>query len=234
MTSLALDPSVKHSVACDVSSLKHHKRLLYTVAAAASTVFATLAYNVLAKGPFVTLDASIASTLHAHATPAVTQAMLLITHAHDPIAIDAYCVVAALIFARVRQWIWACAFLLVVPGGLLINGLIKRVFERARPVFDDPLMSLATFSFPSGHTAGATLLYGMVTAYVITTSPRFSLRCACLAFCAFMITLVGLSRIYLGVHYLSDILGAAAWSIAFLALCMTAVLSLNPARGAPH
>jgi undecaprenyl-diphosphatase len=200
---------------------------------AAVCLFALIAYNAVRVGPLVQLDTSVASWLHAHATPTLTQVMLLVSHAHDPIFIDAYSLVVAIILARRREWFWIVGLAAAAPGGLLLNGLIKRLFERARPSFDDPLLTLTTFSFPSGHTAGAMLFYGTLSAYVLSRAHSSRVRDAALALWFLMVIVVGFSRMYLGVHYLSDVLGGATWSLAWLTLCLIGVRTLQQHAQSP-
>jgi undecaprenyl-diphosphatase len=200
---------------------------------AAVCLFALIAYNAVRVGPLVQLDTSVASWLHAHATPTLTQVMLLVSHAHDPIFIDAYSLVVAIVLARRREWFWIVGLAAAAPGGLLLNGLIKRLFERARPSFDDPLLTLTTFSFPSGHTAGAMLFYGTLSAYVLSRAHSSRVRDAALALWFLMVIVVGFSRMYLGVHYLSDVLGGATWSLAWLTLCLIGVRTLQQRAQSP-
>lgn len=115
---------------------------------------------------------------------------------------------------------------------MLLNVLLKHIFQRARPSFDEPLLTLATYSFPSGHTAAATLLYGVMAAYLVRTC--LGLRrpllvglavATAVVMAATMVALVGVSRLYLGVHYLSDIVAATASSTGWLAITLTSVVT---------
>jgi membrane-associated phospholipid phosphatase len=205
----------------------YQKRWAWAVFISAACLFALIAYNVVRAGPLLHLDVSVASWLHAHGTPTLTQVMLFVTHAHDPVAIDAYSLIVAIVLARRREWSWIVGLAAAAPGGLLLNGLIKRLFERARPSFDDPLLTLTTFSFPSGHTAGAMLFYGTLSAYLLSRAHSLRVRNASLALWFLMVLIVGFSRMYLGVHYLSDVLGGAAWSLAWLTLCLIGVRTLQ-------
>ena len=111
---------------------------------------------------------------------------------------------------------------LAVPLGMLLNVLLKNIFQRARPSFEHPLLTLTTYSFPSGHAAAATLLYGVLGAYLVCTCKGWRRALAgCLAVA--MVALVGLSRIYLGAHYLSDVAAAVASSVGWLAIVFTSV-----------
>src|SRR4029079_36567 len=60
------------------------------------------------------------------------------------------------------------ALVVWVGGGLTLNVLMKLAFHRARPVLDDPLLTLTSYSFPSGHVAGSTLMYGLIVAWTFT------------------------------------------------------------------
>jgi undecaprenyl-diphosphatase len=67
-----------------------------------------------------------------------------------------------------REWYWMLTLALAVGGGEALNVLLKHAYERARPVFDDPVVELMTYSFPSGHTAGAVLFYGVLAAFLVS------------------------------------------------------------------
>jgi undecaprenyl-diphosphatase len=92
------------------------------------------------------------------------------------------------------------------------------------------LLTLTTYSFPSGHTAAATVFYGLVACYLVRRVPGGPKRAAVIAACCLMVMLVALSRMYLGVHYLSDVLAASAEGVAWLAVCITAVSTLQRRR----
>jgi len=117
-----------------------------------------------------------------------------------------------------------------VPGGMLLNVALKHAFRRIRPSFDDPLLSLVTYSFPSGHTAAATVFYGLLACYLVRRTQAWRVRVLIVAGAVAMVMLVALSRMYLGVHYLSDVLAAAAEGAAWLAICVTAVSTLHRRR----
>ena len=127
-----------------------------------------------------------------------------------------------------RQWYGLLALVLVVPGGLLLNFLLKIVFARARPNWGD--VDLIGYSFPSGHTMSATLFYGLLGAFVVFAVKSWWWRAIAIAPAFMIIGAVGFSRIYLGAHYVSDVIAAFAAGAAWLAICLTAVETLRRHR----
>jgi membrane-associated phospholipid phosphatase len=205
------------------------KILAYATIAAAACVFALIAGNIAAGDPLAALDLHVTSWLGAHRTPALTLLMLAVTHTQAPLPICAYASIMAVVLYRKSQRRWLLALALAVPAGLTINVLLKYLFRRSRPVPDEPLMTLATYGFPSGHTAGATLFYGVLTAYVVSQTRSTRVRTAAVLGWVCTVALVAFSRVYLGVHYLTDVVAAAAWSGAWLGVCLL-VASRTPLR----
>ena len=186
-------------------------------------IFGNIAEDVATADEITVLDVQLSQWFHSRATPPLTRAVLFFTHLHSTVGIIALSSLLALYWLRAKAWDWLLTLVLTVPVGMLLNVLLKNIFQRVRPVFDVPLLTLNTYSFPSGHAAGATLFYGILAAWFIgrATSWRWRVFIALLA--ALMVALVGLSRIYLGVHYLSDVLAAMAASSCWLAFSLTAV-----------
>lgn len=171
-------------------------------------------------------DLPLSAWFHANPNPAVTQLMLLITHWHSTTGVLAMSAVLGIALWRWHRPWWLLALLLSVPGGLLLNVAVKNLVQRARPHFDDPVLTLSTYSFPSGHTAGATLFYGFLTALVFTHPAARRWRGPMLAVAVAMVALVGLSRIYLGLHYFTDVVGAIVEGLLWLGLCLAGVQAL--------
>jgi undecaprenyl-diphosphatase len=189
----------------------------------AGCIFLAIAWSVSSRMPLVTLDAKVAAWLHAHAAPGLTSFMLAVSYANSTVAIGVWGVILALVLARMREWYWMLTVALSVAGGLALNVLLKHAFERARPHFDDPFVSLDTYSFPSGHAAAATVFYGVLAAFLASRYREKRLRALIVIGAIAAVMVVAFSRIYLGAHYLSDVVAAAAASTAWLALCLTSV-----------
>lgn len=168
-------------------------------------------------------DARVALWLHVHGQPWLTQSMLLVAHLHDNPPVLGYSVVLAYCAFKKRERQWLLNIVLVVPGGMLLNVALKHLFHRARPHFADPLVQLSTYSFPSGHAVAATVFYGVLAAYLFCHGRTRRARGAGIALAVPMIVLVGFSRLYLGAHFLSDVLAGLVVGLLWLALCLIAV-----------
>jgi membrane-associated phospholipid phosphatase len=186
----------------------------------AGVIFLAIAWNIVNPTPLVILDAKLAAWLHAHSAPWLTAFLLAVTHLNSTLAISAWSMLFATVLARMREWYWILTLALAVTGGLVLNMLLKLVYQRARPQFDDPLLTLTTYSFPSGHTAGAVVFYGVLAAFLVSRFYDRRLRAACVIGAIVAIVLVAFSRLYLGAHYLSDVVAAACSSTAWLVLCL--------------
>ena len=190
---------------------------------AAASLFAAIAVAVKSGQRLVALDNEIAGWMHRHATLALTAWMRAVTDLHSTFAVACYAAAIALYQAWRRQWRWVATLVTCVGGVLALNVLLKNAFHRARPVFDDPLLTLATYSFPSGHVAGSTVLYGLFVIWVFGRTPRLHWRMLAVDGALLIVALVALSRMVLGVHYLSDVGAAFAEGVAWLALCLSVI-----------
>jgi membrane-associated phospholipid phosphatase len=197
---------------------------------AAAWLFGGIAEDVVNNESLTVLDVKIAQWFHAHASAGMTQVMLFITNVHGMAGGPILALALAAWFYFSRQHYWLITTLIALPGGMLLNVLLKYVFHRARPSFDNPLLTVPFYSFPSGHTANAALLYGLLACWLWMHHRGRGARVAIVVCACLMIALVGTSRMYLGVHYLSDVMAATAEACAWLAICITAISTLRRRR----
>lgn len=176
------------------------------------------------------LDSDVAYWLHRHPQDLLTQVLLLLTSAHGVAGATALSLAVAAFLLKEKHWYWLLALALTVPGGMLLNALLKHSYQRVRPRFDNPLLTLGSYSFPSGHTANATLFYGFLAAFLVSRVRDWRWRGLIIALALGMIALVGFSRMYLGVHYLSDVVAAFVVMLAWLAVCLYSVDALRRRR----
>jgi len=203
-----------------------------TIIVLASWWFGGVAQDVLARDPLVIVDQKIAVWFHEHATGTVTQMAIYITSIGSVAFLGGASLATAMFFLWRRDWHRLLTLALAMGGGSLLNLLLKYIFHRERPIFEHPIVTLASYSFPSGHAMGATLFYGLAAIVIATYLASWRGRVLVFFSAFFLILLIGLTRIYLGVHYLSDVMGAAAAGLAWLAFCVTAVDTLQTRRTA--
>jgi membrane-associated phospholipid phosphatase len=197
------------------------RRLGLIILASAAMLFALIAENVVNGGALTIVDLEVAQWLHAHSTTLLTQCLLVITHLHDPWVLSPVAVMITLYYLWRKRWDAALALLFVVQGAMLLNLLAKQAFQRPRPTFDDPLVTLVTYSFPSGHVVSSTVFYGTLAALLISQKPAHHRAVYIFPVAFAMVILVAFSRMYLGAHYLSDVLAAFLEAVIWIALCLT-------------
>lgn len=196
----------------------------------AAWLFGAIAEDVTTGDRLTLLDAQVAQWLHQRATPALTALMLVVTQLHSTIAMSCYAAAAAVFLYTRHEWRRLVTVFVCMAGGMTLNVLMKLAFHRARPVLEHPLLTLSSYSFPSGHVAASTLFYGLCVAGVYTRTRRPLWRGLALLVSIVAVSLVALSRMYLGVHYLSDVMAAAVEGCAWLAVCITAISTLRRRR----
>ncbi|WP_368737962.1 phosphatase PAP2 family protein [Massilia sp. CCM 8734] len=232
---IKVPPRVRSFVAARLSpegELGLHVTIGVILMMVAAAVFGNLAADVVSHDDITELDAFLADWFHSHKNSVWTNPMLFITHTHDVLGVSIMASVLGLYFYLKKARYWLICLVLAVPGGQLLNVLLKTIFQRARPSFDEPLLTLATYSFPSGHTLGATVFYGVLAAYLVCVAPRWKVRIGVVLGACAMVALVALSRVYLGAHYLSDVLGAMVEGCGWLAVCITSCSTLRRRRAA--
>ncbi|MDX6576843.1 MAG: hypothetical protein QOE96_2796 [Blastocatellia bacterium] len=194
---------------------------------AAACVFGAIAEDVVTNDPLTLVDARFSAWLHNHSVAWLTRILFLITSLHSTLGVTLMTLgVSAYLWIK-RLRVWVLMLTVAVFGGMALNVLLKHVFVRPRPLFENPLLTLTTYSFPSGHTLMATVFYGTLCALVWTRSRRWLWRALAIGVAGVMILLVGFSRIYLGVHYLSDVLAAIAEGLAWLGFCFISVAEVK-------
>jgi membrane-associated phospholipid phosphatase len=194
----------------------------FAVIVSGAWVFAELAEKLGTDGSMGRADQALADSLRTQLPPAALQVFALLTRLADTSTVTGVCtLVAVLLVLRGRRWL-ALAWVLAVAGNGVLNTTLKQVFARVRPVHDDGLVMAHGFSFPSGHSSGSVVLYGML-AYVLCrfVPPRWHLPLV-LAAVALAFS-VGVSRVFLRVHFASDVLAGFASGTAWLVVCITSI-----------
>ena len=197
--------------------------------------FAELAGHVR-SGSTQMFDDAILRWLGAHRTPWLTATMLEITALGTGTVVMMTVLVAGM-FLWLTQHRHSAALLgVATAGGLVLNNLLKMGFDRPRPVIIDWGVTAISSSFPSGHAMNAVIVYGTVAYLAARLQTRHRMRVLTLSVAALIILLVCGSRLYLGVHYPSDVLAGLTIGLAWAAFCMATLeaLQLYAKRNAPE
>ena len=150
-------------------------------------------------------------------------AFVVLTELHGTAGILSLAAVCAACLWRTRWRPMWPLLMASVPGGLLLNTAVKQAVQRVRPDWGYAYEAIASYSFPSGHTAGASVFYGFWLLLLWPSLHSRLARAALLMAVVAMVVLVACSRIALGVHYLSDCIAAACEAAIWLAVCRAGV-----------
>jgi undecaprenyl-diphosphatase len=178
--------------------------------------FGLLLQQVLRSGRLTHLDLSLARTLHRHVHGRFAADVLqTVSFLGKPVFLTAVVGVASAIVLRNGARRLAVFLVVTSLGGGIVDSLVKLAVNRDRPDLPDPIAHAAGKSFPSGHAMSSLIVYGAVVLVLLPlAAPRA--RHAVVAGVAVMLVAIGISRLALGVHYLSDVLGGWALGAAWL------------------
>ena len=140
----------------------------------------------------------------------------------------AFITLAGILYLLLRRRLRTALFLFVaISGGQLLSSLLKLGFDRPRPDLVPHGMHVYTASFPSGHAMMTAIVYLTLAALLARSESRRRLKTFLLLLAATVTLLVGISRVYLGVHWPSDVLGGWMIGSAWAAGCWTLVVLLQ-------
>jgi membrane-associated phospholipid phosphatase len=163
------------------------------------------------------LDEVVRQAVHQHSSPTLTRIMIAASRYGGPSWLVPIGVALALLFL-IRGWPRGALLIAVtLAGAALLNGMLKQTFARARPVafFDYPLPT--SLSFPSGHAFFAASFFGGLAVLVSSRVRSMGARVAMWALAGGLILLIGSSRVYLGVHYPSDVVAGYSAAVIWVA-----------------
>ena len=167
--------------------------------------FGALAESVITKDSIVRLDQAVAAILRYLATPDVTTFFLAVTALGSGEVLVVLGLVVTAVYGLRRRWLYVGTWLAALTGGVLLNRLLKELFARSRPSFLDPLLVETGYSFPSGHAMLSLTAYGMLAYFAVLGLRTRRASTAAISGTLLLVLLIGFSRMYLGVHYFSDV-----------------------------
>ena len=171
--------------------------------------------DLVAKDPLATLDIRLHNLMPLFRTPAMTQLMLVFTGLGSAPVLSLLCLGIALRALASGRPRLAVTFVLALGGTGVISMSLKTLIGNIRPI--DALISLQNASFPSGHMLSGAVVYGLLAAVLLSSQVRDGARALGFTLLLLLIVGIGLSRLYLGVHWPSDILGSLALALIGIA-----------------
>ncbi|MBV9550369.1 MAG: phosphatase PAP2 family protein [Alphaproteobacteria bacterium] len=193
--------------------------LLFFVVASLLLVFAVLGEEIT-EGETMKFDRSLANTLRALGAGAAwtAEAARDLTSLGSTAVLGLITGVAVLYLLLLKDRIGSAVVFSTVFGGQILSSSLKAWFDRARPDLL-PLPPNLSASFPSGHSMMSAVTYLTIAMLLTRTQPARSIRIFSVAVAVLMIVVVGLSRVYLGYHWPTDVLGGwclgSAWALLF-------------------
>ncbi|AKT36919.1 phosphatase PAP2 family protein [Chondromyces crocatus] len=192
--------------------------------------FAWLAREVL-RNEFAALDDALLLWLRDHESPRADAWMVVFTTLGGPLAITVLLVTTGLILIARRRWSEVGGVALAGLGCALLNTSLKHAFARERPALFESPFHLTSYSFPSGHAMGSLVGFGMVAFLLVRRARTVQgpvsplLSAVTVLSTALLVLLIGLSRMYFGVHFPTDIVGGYLAGAQWLTLSILTVHS---------
>lgn len=170
--------------------------------------------DVVSHDPLVVVDSYVYQLLQSIRSPWLDTLMIAVTELGDPQVLLAVILVALLWFVAHRLWLTAGYWLAAIGLAELLEKLLKLTLHRPRPgvLYE----GIEQFSFPSGHATMNAVVYGML-AFLLCRDAQGRLRTAVILATSLLVTLIALSRLYLGAHWMSDVVGGLAFGTAWVA-----------------
>lgn len=191
------------------------------VAAFAMWGFVQIADEVLDKETQA-IDTAILLALKRSHTPLLDQLMLGVTFLGEPSLLVVVCLFLGVLLLFVKRQTEATTLAIAGAGAVGLNYLLKNLFSRDRPALWERVVDVGQYSFPSGHAMVSMVIYGLIGFLLANRFPRW--RWLIVILTIGLITAIGLSRLYLGVHWPTDVVAGYSAGLVWLLTC---ILSLE-------
>jgi undecaprenyl-diphosphatase len=201
-----------------------HLTIGFLASLAALWVFGAVTEDVIHHDPLTAVDVQFAAWVRSHAGTMGDRIGVAVTTLGSPAVLAIVTLLVTAVLAYRRWWIMLVGWLAANAGGGVLDWALKHVIHRARPTSAGVFLYGSSFSFPSGHAMGSLIGYGMLAYLLITRWPWARRhRMAIVVATSALVLAIGLSRLYLGVHFLSDVIGGFAAGAVWLVVCITGV-----------
>lgn len=196
------------------------------IAVGGTYLFAEFAGHVR-SGATQAFDDAVLQWFSRYRTPTLDAAMLEITFLGTGTVVIMIVAISSLFLWLTKHQYSALLLLIATGGGILLNNMLKAGFGRPRPQVVAWGTHVVSWSFPSGHAMSAAIVYGTVAYLAARLQQRplhrfFTFLCA-----AVVIVLIAVSRLYLGVHYPSDVIAGITIGLAWAGFCMATLEAIQ-------
>jgi undecaprenyl-diphosphatase len=205
------------------------------IAIAGTYAFAKIA-ELVRKGYTQPFDEAVLRWMERHQTPQLQRLMLEVTMLGTWIVVLSIVSIAALFLWLTRHKYSAALLLVATAGGIGLNNVLKIGFSRPRPQIFEWGTTASSYSFPSGHAMSATVVYITVAYLAARLQKTQAARLATLLVAGFIVGVICFSRLYLGVHYPSDVVAGVIVGLSWAAFCMATLEAIQrfARRNAKH
>jgi diacylglycerol kinase (ATP) len=183
--------------------------------------FAWLANGVTA-GHWKAANEAVTNALHASATPELDRIAVAVTSVGDPWETTAVSALVAAWFLARRRYLNAATVIAIAVGAVAIEVALKLTFRLDRPALFESIRPAAGYTFPSGHALRGTATYAGLAVLLLLAAPRAAWRWAVAVLAVALSAAICWSRVYLGVHWLTDVIGGALAATFWVTVCLLA------------
>ncbi len=184
------------------------------------SVFAALAWETIFRNAMGLFDNTLIWLIRYFASPSVDRAMIFITDVGFGVKYGVIVAVSFLVLTYYRRWREIAGLGICLAGGAALNFWLKFLFQRSRPDLFRVVQETG-YSFPSGHVIASMCFYGMAAFLIMRTISTWRGRLTIMTLAGILIVAIGISRIYLGVHYPTDVLAGLAAGSMWVAFCIS-------------
>jgi len=191
----------------------------FVILVGAAAGFAEIAEQIGPGGDVARFDEAFAAAIAATLAAPTRHFFAGVTRLGDPLTLIALALaVGAVLVVRGRRRL-AFAWILALAGNAMLNGALKRIFERVRPVHEPGFVAAPGWSFPSGHSSGSVVAYGLLAYLLLRALPaRWHLPVVLMT--AGLAFTIGSSRVFVQVHFASDVVAGFLSGGAWLVVCI--------------
>ena len=228
-----VDRSSSVLVAAAASNQSRALAFAFTTVVVAVPVFSLVPAWFVPNGTLTQADQAMTDAMQRSVSASTVQVFAAVTLLANTPVLWAIAIAGALILLSRRDYALAAVWIASIAGNGILTRVLKAAFERTRPVYDQDLLTLHGYSFPSGHSSGAVATYGALAYVLVRSTPQnwhlpIVLSATATAF------VIGSSRFFLRAHYASDVFAGFVSGLAWLCLCVMCAEMIRSARRQAH